>query len=68
MSDLLLARGIHARHPTSDRDALRDLTLGVARGEILAVVGPNGSGKSTTLAVMANALASRTLSASATTW
>jgi iron complex transport system ATP-binding protein len=57
--ELLVAREIHARHPTSDRDALRDLTLGVARGEILALVGPNGSGKSTTLAVMADALRPR---------
>jgi iron complex transport system ATP-binding protein len=57
--ELLVAREIHARHPTSDRDALRDLTLGVGRGEILALVGPNGSGKSTTLAVMANAIRPR---------
>lgn len=56
---LLVAREVHARHPASDRDALRDVTLGVARGEILALVGPNGSGKSTTLAVLANALRPR---------
>jgi iron complex transport system ATP-binding protein len=59
MSDLLVATGIHARHPSSSRDALRDLTLGVARGEILVLVGPNGSGKSTTLAVLANDLRPR---------
>ncbi len=59
MSDVLVAREIHARHPASDRDAVRDLTLGVARGEILALVGPNGSGKSTTLSVLANALRPR---------
>ncbi len=58
-ADILVAREIHARHPTSDRDAVRDLTLGVARGEILALVGPNGSGKSTTLAVMGDTLRPR---------
>ena len=59
MSAILRATGIHARHPTSEHDALRDLTLGVERGEILALVGPNGSGKSTTLAVLANTLRPR---------
>ncbi len=59
MSEALVATEVHARHPASDRDALRDVTLGVARGEILVLVGPNGSGKSTTLAVLANQLRPR---------
>jgi iron complex transport system ATP-binding protein len=59
VSEALVATEIHARHPASDRDALRDVTLGVARGEILVLVGPNGSGKSTTLAVLGNQLRPR---------
>jgi iron complex transport system ATP-binding protein len=56
MTALLAAEGVHARHPGATYDALRDLTLGVAAGEILVLVGPNGSGKSTALAVLGRAL------------
>jgi iron complex transport system ATP-binding protein len=55
----LALRGVHVRHPSGERDALRDLSLGVRRGEILALVGPNGSGKSTALATLGRALAPR---------
>ncbi len=55
----LRLRAVHVRHPTADRDALRDLALGVRRGEILALVGPNGSGKSTALATMGRSLLPR---------
>jgi ABC-type sugar transport system ATPase subunit len=36
-----------------DVDAVRDLTLGVADGELLVVVGPSGSGKTTALRMLA---------------
>ncbi len=56
---LLEARAVHLRHPGGDRDVVRDVSVGVAPGEILALVGPNGSGKSTTLAALAGALQPR---------
>src|SRR5882672_7151375 len=36
-----------------DRFAVRDLTLGVPCGSILALLGPSGSGKTTTLRLLA---------------
>lgn len=55
----LAARGLHLRHPRSERDAVRDLHLEIREGEILAILGPNGSGKSTALAGLARALRPR---------
>jgi thiol reductant ABC exporter CydD subunit len=39
-------RGVHARYPGSDRDALRALDLDIGPGGITALVGPTGAGKS----------------------
>ncbi|MFC9160882.1 thiol reductant ABC exporter subunit CydD [Streptomyces fungicidicus] len=43
----LVVRGLVARHPGQDRDALAGVDLTLERGRRIAVVGPSGSGKTT---------------------
>lgn len=59
MSAILRAERLSVRHARAERDAVRDVSLDVARGEVVALVGPNGSGKSTFLAALSGVLPPR---------
>ncbi len=56
----LACRGVSASYPGSDRSALRNVSLEVARGRVLGVAGRSGSGKTTLLRCLAGTLAPST--------
>jgi iron(III) transport system ATP-binding protein len=51
--NVLEVRAVAKRYSATGDEALRDVSLSVARGEILAVVGESGSGKTTLLRLIA---------------
>lgn len=51
--DEIRLEGVTFRYPDAERDAVRDVSLTLRRGEVIALVGENGSGKSTLATLLA---------------
>lgn len=57
MGELIVrADAVWFRYAGADADAVRDITLSVAPGELVGIVGPNGSGKTTLLRLVLGVL------------
>jgi len=56
---VLRGRGLTFRHPRAEEAAVRDVSLSVNPGQLLAVVGPNGAGKTTLLRLLTGSLLPR---------
>ena len=63
MTNLIACRGLTAGY--DQRPAIRDVSLEVAPGEVVALLGPNGAGKTTTLLALTGELP---ISAGEVTW
>jgi iron complex transport system ATP-binding protein len=55
----LLLDGITVRYPAAEIDALKEVTLSIRGGELLALAGPNGCGKTTLLRAASGVLQPR---------
>lgn len=53
---LLNIQNLYFRYPTTDKDAVYDISCEVPRGEVLAIMGANGSGKTTLIHLIAGLL------------
>ena len=53
MKHLLKVTHLHKRYPGKPHEALRGVSFGVKKGELLVLVGESGSGKTTLLKVLA---------------
>ena len=53
---LLSIQNLHFRYPTTDTDAIYEISCEVPRGEVLAIMGANGSGKTTLIHLIAGLL------------
>jgi multiple sugar transport system ATP-binding protein len=53
MTPQIRIQGLRRRFPGTDKSAVDDLSISVARGEVVCLVGPSGCGKSTTLRLVA---------------
>ena len=56
MTDAVDIRAVTYRYPKATADALHDITLTLAPGELFAILGPNGGGKSTLFRILATLL------------
>ena len=57
LAPTVVCRGIHFRYSVDDPWVLKDVSLTIRSGEMVAIVGPSGVGKSTLLSILAGLVA-----------